>query len=130
MKRTKFFSLLGVCVGALWFAGCVSTVDGHSKGAVPWGKDKIESRYERSPEQVLNGAKEVIKDMGTLTGDNTILKSIEGKVNTRSVWVRVEEIDPKVTQLVVQCRTKGGAADADLASEIDKRVALWLASHP
>ena len=42
--------------------------------------------------------------------------------------VRVEEVDPKVTRVLVQCRTKGGGADLALASEIDKRIALRLAS--
>ena len=97
---------------------------------MPFVKDTIEGRYERPAVQVLTAAKEVITNMGTLTGDNTVLKTAEGKVNTRSVWVRVEEIDPKVTRVLVQCRTAGGGADLETASEIDKRIALWLASHP
>jgi hypothetical protein len=40
--------------------------------------------------------------------------------------VKVEEIDPKVTRVIVQVRTKGGGTDIDLASEIDKQIALHL----
>jgi hypothetical protein len=32
--------------------------------------------------------------------------------------------------VLVQCRKKNGGSDLETASEIDKRIALWLASHP
>jgi hypothetical protein len=130
MKRTKFFRLLGMCVSAVWLAGCVNTLDGHKKSGNPFVKDTLTGRYERPAPQVFVAAKAVIADMGTLTGDNTVVRSAEGKINDRSVWVRIEEIDPKVTQVLVQCRKKNGGADLETASEIDKRIALWLASHP
>ena len=73
-------------------------------------------------------AKEVLAHDGTLKGENRISNALEATVDQRSVWVRVEEVDPKVTRVLVQCRTKGGGADLALASEIDKRIALRLAS--
>ena len=40
----------------------------------------------------------------------------------RTVWVAVDEIEPKVSRVRVQARTKGGRGDIDLASEIDKQI--------
>ena len=117
-------------MATLGCAGCVGTLDGHSKAGVPFVKDTIEGRYERPADKVVTASKEVIGTLGTMTGDDTVSKTVEGKVNTRSVWVRVEEIDPKVSRVLVQCRTKGGGADVGLASEINTRIALWLTSHP
>jgi len=54
------------------------------------------------------------------------VKTCEGKVNQRSVWVRVEQIDPKISSVRVQTRTKGGGTDADLAHELEKQIALKL----
>ena len=111
---------------ALVMTGCVSTLDGHSKMGVPFGKDKIESRYERPAEQIFTAAKEVLKFNGVLTSENTISNIVEAKVNTRTIWVKAEQIDPKVSKVTVQARTKGGGTDIDMASEIDKQIALRL----
>ena len=46
--------------------------------------------------------------------------------DSRTVWVRIEEADPKVSKVTVQVRTNGGGADIELASEVDKRIALQL----
>jgi hypothetical protein len=123
MKLGALVSL--TCLLAL-LAGCVSTIDGRHQTAVPFVKDKIESNYERPVETIFAAAKKVLADMGSLYGENTISKVLEAKVNTRTVWVRIEEADPKVSKVTVQVRTKGGGADIGLASEIDKRIALQL----
>jgi hypothetical protein len=47
-------------------------------------------------------------------------------VNTRTVWVRVEPLDDRVTRVLVQARTRGGAADLEMAGEVDKQIALKL----
>lgn len=129
MKNQLLAGLSAVAL-ALLSAGCVSTVDGHMTGGVPFTKDRIESRYERPLAQLVTAAKEVLKRNGQLIGDNTVNQSLEAKVNTRTVWVKFSELPgpPPVTQVVVQARTSMGGPDVDLASEIDKQIALQLAA--
>ena len=50
--------------------------------------------------------------------------TIEASVNQRTVWVKVEPIDDKLTKVTVQARTKLGGGDVALASEIDKQIAI------
>jgi hypothetical protein len=70
--------------------------------------------------------------LGTLINESTLfdqtntVKTVQGKVNQRNVWVRIEAIDPKVTAVIVQTRTPGGASDIDLAHQIEKEIALEL----
>lgn len=111
---------------ATLLTGCVGTVDGRSKAGVPWVKDTIESRYERPVDQIFAAAKEVLKFNGTLYGENTINKTLEAKINTTTVFIRVDEVDPKVSRVLVQARAKGGGGDIATASEIDKQIALRL----
>ena len=124
--KTKFIELLAICGLTVLIGGCVNTVDGRKSAGVPFVKDKIDSRYERPVAQVFGAAKEVLAFNGVLTSENTINNSLEAKVNTRTVWVRVDKTDEKVTRVLVQARTKGGAADIDLAHEIEKQIALKL----
>ena len=117
---------------ALIATGCISTPDGKSQAGVPFVKDKIEGRYERSADQVYAAGKKVMEFNGVLLnetvvhGTNTV-RVIEGKVNQRNVWIRVEQIDPKVSSVVVQARTKYGGRDLELVHELEKQVALELA---
>jgi hypothetical protein len=76
--------------------------------------------------QIFEAAKQVLKYNGTLTAENTINHSLEGKVDTRTVWIAVDEVEPKVSRVRTQVRTKGGGGDIDLAAEIDKQIALGL----
>jgi hypothetical protein len=129
MKNLKRLALMGACALSLGLAaGCVNTLDGHKQAGNPFVNDIREGRYEFPLEKVFSAAKEVLAQDGTLKGENRISNALEATVDQRSVWVRVEEVDPKVTRVLVQCRTKGGGADLALASEIDKRIALRLAS--
>lgn len=129
MKTTIFVILLGL---VLTGAGCVSTVDERSTAGVPFLKDRVEGRYERTVDQVAGAAKDVIKTNGVLVNESVMygktnaVKTVEGKVNQRTVWVRVEAMDPKVTAVTVQARTPGGGSDIDLAHEIEKQIALKL----
>ena len=129
--KINLLTLLLIAALAGLATGCVETVDGKSEMGVPFVKDKVEGRYERSVPQVLEAARAVIKFNGQLTGDNTVNNSLEGKVNEVSVWVRVDEIDTikPVTRVQVQARTKGGGTDLDLAHEIEKQIALHLAAR-
>jgi hypothetical protein len=132
--NTKIFAgLLGL---AIVVTGCVSTVTGQKTAAVPFLKDRIESRYERPAEQVFQAGKDVIAFNGTLITEGTLfgqtnamggtVKTIQGKVNQRTVWIRVEQVDPKITAVAVQTRTPAGGSDIDLAAELDKQIALKL----
>ena len=126
--------LLALLGGLVVVAGCVSTVDDTHTAAVPLVRDKFEGRYERTPDQVYAAAVEVVKFNGTVTRETIInpgpnqVKTIEGKVNGRSVWVRVQAVDPKVTSVTVQVRTKVGGSDLDLTQELQKQIAVKLAA--
>jgi hypothetical protein len=54
------------------------------------------------------------------------VRVIEGKIKQDNVWIRVEGIDARLTQLTVQVRTTKGTSDMALAHELDKEVALHL----
>lgn len=121
MKKNVFALLTAVCLSAL-FSGCVSTVDGGSKAGLPLATDTKESSYERPVGEIFAAAKEVLNLNGNLVKENTINHSLEAKIDTRTVWVAVDEIAPKVSRVRVQARTRGGRGDMDLASEIDKQI--------
>lgn len=129
MKRIIFAILAGLAVVG---TGCVSTVNERTTAGMPFVKDKIQSRYERPVDQIFQASKDVIKDNGVLVREGVLynqtneVKTVEGKVNQRSVWVRVEAIDPKITEVTVQTRTPGGGSDIDLAAELQKQIALKL----
>ncbi len=122
--------IFAMAIGLL-AVGCVSTVNERSTAGMPFIKDKIEGRYERSVGQVFQAAKDVVKDDGVLVREGTLystneVKFLEGKVNQRNVWIRVEPLDPKITSIIVQTRTSGGGSDIDLAHQLEKEVALKL----
>ncbi len=125
----KLFAVSAVGVLLMGAAGCVNTVDGRSRAGVPWLKDRIESNYERPVAQVMAAARETLKLNGTLISEDIVGFSLEGKVDGRTVYVKVEEVDAKVTHVVVQVRTKAGGSNIDIASEIDKQIALHLAKQ-
>ena len=130
MKTKIFAALTGVIIVA---TGCVQTVNDRHTAAVPFVKDKVEGRYERSVDQVFAAAKEVLTINGTVLRDTSLLggtntvRVLEGKVNQRTVWMRVEGIDPKITSVLVQARTTAGGTDIALVHELDKQIALKLA---
>ncbi|MGV3754931.1 MAG: DUF3568 family protein [Verrucomicrobiota bacterium] len=124
--KTNWMILLAAVAITTLSTGCVKTVDGHMKAGVPFIKDKIISSYERPVAQIFTAAKEVLAANGTLNREDTINKTVEGKVNQRTVFVKISEVDPNVTQVTVQVRTKAGVSDIDLAAEIDKQIALRL----
>ena len=124
---SKTLSLLVIILLAV-ATGCQSTPDGRKRAGVPFVKDTIESRYQRPPPQIFAAARQVLELNGTLTGENTINSTLEAKVDNRSVIVKVDEVEPGVSRVLVEARRKGGAADIDLAAEIDKQIALKLAT--
>jgi hypothetical protein len=128
--RTKISLLL---VGTLIvLCGCVGTVSGDKTWGVPLIKDKMEGRYDRPLDDCFTAAKDVIKANGVLESESILhsetnaVKTVTGKVNQRSVWVRVEALEPRITAVVVQARTKGGGSDLELTHLIEKEIALKL----
>jgi hypothetical protein len=129
MKTQFLVALLGA---AVVITGCVGSLDGRKHAGNPFVKDTIEGRYERPPDQVYAAARKVVEFNGTLVNESTmhgntnIVRVVEGKVNQRSVWVRVEPVDARITSVMVQVRTPGGGKDVDLTHELEKQIALQL----
>jgi hypothetical protein len=132
MKLKFFAALAGLGVLA---AGCVDTVTGERTMGVPFVTDKVESRYEASADRVFDAAKQVVTEDGSLSHEGSFynstnsvnaVRTIEGKVNERTVWVAVAQEDAKVSNVTVQTRTQAGATDMDLARQIDKQILLKL----
>jgi hypothetical protein len=129
MKTKIFWALAAALVLVM---GCVRTVDDRKTAGMPFGKDKVEGKYERSVDQLFQAAKEVVTANGVLVNEETVynkanpVKTVHGRINQREVWIRVEGVDSKLTAVVVQARTSGGGADVYLAHEIEKQIALKL----
>ena len=100
------------------------------KAGVPFVKDHFEGRYQRPVATIYAAARQVLELNGTITGENRVINSLEAKVDNRTVIVRVDEVEPGVSRVIVSARKKAGGADLDLASEIEKQIALKLASGP
>ena len=118
--RKKFFTLLALGCLSLLAAGCVSTPKDDLVFGLP-GKDKIVSRYEKSYDQVKTAAITVLKRNGTLVGDDLVRKVLEARIDTAKVYVSLDDSEPKITKVTVQVR-RGGMADIDMASEVDKQI--------
>jgi hypothetical protein len=134
MRMMKTKMLLALLGGLVLVAGCVSTVDDRHAFALSPGKDHFENRYERPVEQVYGAALQVVKASGVIERESVVnpgpnaIRTIEAKVNGRSVWVRVEPVDAKVTAVTLQVRTKGGGTDQDLAQQLANQIGIKLAS--
>lgn len=130
MKKTIFFAF---AAAALVGAGCVKTVSGTHAFATTIGQDTMSGRYQRTLDQVYQASVAVIQQDGVLLTEfiphdsTNSVRSLEGRVNERDVWIRVEAVDPRVTAVDVEARTKWGGRDLDLAHELDKEIALQLA---
>ena len=117
--KWKLFAVLALsCL--FWGVGCVPTEKGDLKFGLP-GKDTIVSRYEKPYDQVKAAAIAVLKRNGTLVGDDLIKKVLEARIDTTSVFVGLDDNEPKITKVSVQVR-RGAVADIDLAAEISKQI--------
>jgi hypothetical protein len=132
--KTKIFAALATAAVMISAIGCVSTVTDRKTAAIPGLKDSFENRYERTVDQAFDAAKAVVSNSGVLSSESILhnqtnqVKTIEGKVNQRNVWIRIEAIDPKVTAVTVQTRTPGGATDMDLAHQLATEIGIKLAT--
>jgi hypothetical protein len=134
MKMKILLAVAGLGALAL-VSGCVDTVSGRKTAGVPFIRDTVIGHYQRPLDQVFDAAKEVVKYNGTLVSESILhsetnqVKTVEGKINQRNVWVRVETVNPQLTAVSVQARTKGGGSDIDLTHEIEKQIAVKLATR-
>ena len=131
MKTKIFLAFLGV---AIITAGCVGTVSGTKTGALVYNRDQVQGRYQRSVDQVYQAAVQVVQSDGVMVTEyiphdtTNIVRALQAKVNQRNVWIRVGAVDPQITQITVQARTKT-SGDVDLAHELEKEIALKLATQ-
>ena len=132
MKKSIFAVLAGA---AIIGTGCVSTVSDTHTFAVSYGKDSVAGRYPRSIDQVYQASVAVVQDNGVTTQEyiphdsTNAVRSLEGRISDRKIWIRVEQIDRNVSQVDVQARTKWGRTDLDLVHQIEKEIALKLAAR-
>ena len=124
--KAKITALLALVCLVGFTGGCYSTVSGHTKVGIPLVRDRIVSRYERPVDQVFQAAKQTLQANGTLVAEDTINQVLTAKVDNTTVWVKVQEVEPGVTEVVTQARTRGSAPDITVAAEIDKQIALRL----
>jgi len=117
----------------VYFSTTTRTLRETSSPALTWSTDKISARYQRSLDQVYQAAVSVVQNNGQVLTEyiphdttNTV-RALSGKVNQKNVWVRVEAVDPKITELTIQARSSWGVSDVALASELVTEVALQLA---
>jgi len=128
--RKNAFWLLTILVLALVVTGCVRTVDNRKLAGNPLTKDKIVRVYERPVLQTWSAAKEVLSANGLIIHEDVMQSTFTAKIDTRIVLVKIEAVDPKMTRVTTQVRTRMRNADLDLAGEIDKQIALRLATGP
>jgi hypothetical protein len=130
--KPKISLLVGAVAFSALAVSCVKTVNDRHTGAIPFFPDKAQARYERPVAQVFEAAKTVVARNGVVSRETSLLgctnavRCLEGRVNQRAVWIRVEEIDPRVTALTIQARTNAGGTDQSLTHELDKQIALEL----
>jgi len=127
MKMNLFWLGL-ICAGGVLLAGCVNTLDGRQQAGIPLVKDTVSRRYERTPLDIWAVAKVVLSRNGTLFSEDHLQSTLQASVDRKTVWVKVEPVDQRVTKVSVQVRTKSGAGDLDLAGEMQTEIALGLAA--
>jgi len=127
----KIFAAFAGIATVLAITGCVQTVtDTHTAGFHV--ADSVEGRYQRPLDEVYAAAIQVVNNNGVLVTEyiphdttNTV-RALEAKVDKEQVYIRVEAVDPQITQVTVQARTSVGG-DVDEAHELEKEIALQLA---
>jgi hypothetical protein len=115
------FLLLFACSCLIALPACYTTPEGRLKAGVP-GKDRIVSRYEAPFEMVYEAAKAVLIENGTLTNDDRVTQILRGRIDTNTIWIALDDAEPRLTTVTVQARGSGGGANVELASEVDKLI--------
>jgi hypothetical protein len=123
--KIKIFSSVALSACLVLLTGCIGTQDGHHVAGVPFTKDRFVSRYERPVPQLASAVRAVLNRNGKVLVDNTVNNSFEAKVNQHTVWVKVSDVDGKVSEVVVQARGSM-TGDADTAAELSKQIGMAL----
>ena len=126
--KLKWILSVVAAVAAVCLTGCVGDLAGQRHFGIPLTKDTVEGRYEFTPIQLWTAAKDVLNHQGTLTGEDMQRNVLDANVDERRIWVKIDELDNKISRVLVQARTKGGAPDMEMAAFIDKQIAVRLAS--
>lgn len=127
----KLLNLIGLAAPLL-LAGCVNTVTQNQPGALPAYRDRLETRQQKPLEPVFEASKRALNSFGNITAEGKVfvgtnqVRIIEGSINGRAVYMRVEEIDPQLTAVVVQVRTRMGGTDLQIAKDVVRRIATEL----
>ena len=121
-------ALFAAFLAAGVLTGCVDTVDGRHRAGMPLQKDRDEAQYPRPMTDVWTAAKDVINYHGRLNSVDTERQSLQGNVDERHIWISVNTVDDKLSRVIVQARTKGGFADMQMASYLQREIAVRLAS--
>jgi len=127
--RIKILFSLALSTALILAAGCVGTETGRPAGGLPISRDTITSHYEKPVSLLASATREVLKRNGKLLIDNVVNNTFQAKVNQHNVWVKVVDLDGKISAVYVQARGPIGG-DIDLASEISKQIALQLMVAP
>lgn len=129
MKNLKHLLLVAVAVGLI---GCVSKVTETQPSSKPAYQDRIENRYAKSVDQVYAAAQKAVESFGNVTRAGNVLsatnqvRTVEGEINGRSIYIRLEEIAPRTTTAVVQVRTKLGSTDLRVAKDVVRQIGVYL----
>jgi hypothetical protein len=126
--KIKLLSFLALSTCLVLLPGCVGTEDGHSVAGWPT-KDKFVSRYQRPVAQLAAVTRVVLNRNGKLLVDNAVNNTFEAKVNQHTVWVKISDVDGRVSEVTVQARSKI-SGDADTAAEISKQIGMMLVAGP
>jgi hypothetical protein len=127
--KNKFLSFLALAAALVLLPGCIGTQDGHSVAGMPFSKDRITSRYARPVAQLVAATRTVLTRNGKIIVDNAVNNSFMAKVNQHNVWVKVTDVDGRVTEVVVQARGSM-SGDVDTAAEISKQIGMMLVAMP
>jgi hypothetical protein len=126
--KIKILLALVICSAAMIFSGCVSTTTGDMTTGVPLLTDTKVSRYQRSMAQVSQATEAVLGRMGKMISHDVVNNYYKAKINQRAIFVHLENVDNgNITQVSVQARS-GLGSDIQLAAEVDKQIALQLAT--
>ena len=133
MKKIIFGALACVTIAVV---GCVQTVtDSHAFAISPGAKDTISGRYQRPMADVYQASVAVVSREGVLLTEfvpheyTNDVRQLEGRVSDCKVFIKVEQVDPQLSQVDVEARTKMGRVNIDLVHQLEKDIALELAAH-
>jgi len=128
----KKMILAVAALAGLAAAGCVSTVNDEHSFAIWPQRDQFEQLYPRTIDQVYAASYNVVSRDGALVSEFTphdstnVIRSLQGRVNNRDVFIRVQAAGQTAADLTVQARTGHGTADIDLAHKLSTEITVEL----